>query len=84
MDLNHRITKIIPRRAFEEVGEAIGIRHNDVLVFDSEDMSSVLMDCCLYDWFESGKNVVQRYSAAQPAKPGTDEGYLLPAYLLAK
>jgi hypothetical protein len=26
-------------RPFEEVGEAIGIRHNDVLVFDSEDMS---------------------------------------------
>jgi hypothetical protein len=84
MDLNHRITKIIPRRAFEEVGEAIGIRHNDVLVFDSEDISSVLMDCCLYDWFEHGRNVVQRYSEAQPAKPGTDEGYLLEAYLRAK
>jgi hypothetical protein len=84
MDLNHRIIKIIPRRAFEEVGEAIGIRHNDVLVFDSEDMSSVLMDCCLYDWFERGRNVVQRYAEEKPAKPGTDEGYLLQAYLRAK
>ena len=84
MDLNHRITKIIPRRAFEEVGEAIGIRHNDVLVFDSEDMSSVLMDCCLYDWFEHGRNVVQRYVEEKPAKLGTDEGYLLQAYLRAK
>ena len=61
----------------EEVGDAIGIRHNGVLVFASEDMSSVLMDCCLYDWFEHGRNVVQRYSEAHPAKPGTDEGYLL-------
>jgi hypothetical protein len=84
MDLNHRIIKIIPRRAFEEVGEAIGIRHNNVLVFDSEDMSSVLMDCCLYDWFENGRSVVQRYSEAHPAKPGTDEAYLLRAYLRAK
>jgi hypothetical protein len=84
IDLNHRITKIIPRRAFEEVGEAIGIRHNDVLVFGSEDVSSVLMDCCLYDWFEHGRNVVQRYAEAKPAKPGTDEGYLLQAYLRAK
>lgn len=84
MDLNHRIIKTIPRRAFEEVGEAIGIRHNDVLVFESKDMTSVLMDCCLYDWLENGKSVVQRYSEAHPATPETDQGYLLQAYLQAK
>jgi hypothetical protein len=84
MDLNHRIVKTIPRQAFDEVGEAIGILRNGVLVFESEDMSSVLMDCCLYDWFRSGKNVVQRYSETHPAQPGTDEQYLLSAYLQAK
>ena len=83
-DLNHRITKTIPPQAYDEVGDAIGILHNGVLVFDSEDMTSVMMDCCLYDWFENGKNVVQRYSETHPAKPGTDESYLLSACTQAK
>jgi hypothetical protein len=84
LPLNHEIVKTIPRQAYEEIGDAIGIRQNGLLVFDSEDMASVLMDCCLYDWFEGGKNVVQRYAESQPAQPGTDESYLLQAYLQAK
>ena len=84
MDLNHRIIKTIPRQAYDDVGDAIGILHNGVLEFDSTDMTSVLMDCCLYDWFENGENVVQRYSEMYPAKPGTDECHLLNAYLQAK
>jgi hypothetical protein len=83
-DLNHRIIKTIPRQAYDEVGNAIGILHNGVLVFDSADMTSVMMDCCLYNWFENGKNLVQRYSETHPAKPGTDESYLLNAYVQAK
>jgi len=83
-ELNHRIIKTIPRQTFYDVGEAIGVLHRGVLEFDSEDMTSVLMDCCLYDWLEEGKNVVQRYSETHPAKPGTDERYLLDAYLQAK
>ena len=84
IDLNHRITKTIPRQAYDDVGDAIGILHDGILEFDSTDMTSVLMDCCLYDWFENGKNVVQRYSETHPSKPGTDERYLLDAYLQAK
>ena len=84
MDLNHRMIKTIPRHAYDEVGDAIGIRQNGVLVFDSMDMSSVLMDCCLYDWFEHGKNVVQRYAKSHPAKPRTDESFLLSACVQAK
>jgi hypothetical protein len=84
MDLNHRIIKTIPRRAYDEVGDAIGILRNGVLEFESEDMASVLMDCCLYDWFQSGKSVVQQYSETHPAVPGTDEQYLLSAYVQAK
>jgi len=83
-DLNHRILRTIPRHAYDEVGEAIGILHNGVLEFDSEDMASVMMDCCLYDWFEDGKNLVQRYAETHPAQPGTDESYLLSAAIQAK
>ena len=84
MDLNSRIIKTIPRRTFGEVGEALGILRNGVLVFETEDMTSVHMDCCLYEWFTNGKNIVQRYAETHPPKPGTDEAYLLDAYLQAK
>lgn len=62
MALNHRIIKAIPRQAYAEIGDALGIRRNGILVFDSADMTSVMMDCCLYNWFENGKNLVQRYA----------------------
>ena len=84
MALNHRVIKTIPRQAYDEIGDALGIRRNGVLVFDSEDMTSVMMDCCLYDWYENGKNLVQRYAETHPATPGTDESYLLQACLRAK
>jgi len=84
MELNHRVIKTIPRQALDQIGHALGIRRNGVLVFDSEDMTSVMMDCCLYDWYANGKNLVQRYAETHPATPGTDEGYLLQASLHAK
>jgi hypothetical protein len=82
--LTGRMVKTIPRKALDDIGDALGIRQNDVLIFETEDMTSVLMDCCLYDWYEDGKNLVQRYAETHPAAPGTDEGYLMHAYLRAK
>src|ERR1700682_5443562 len=76
-ELNSRILKTIPRHAYDDVGDAIGILRNGVLFFDTEDVSSVLADCCLYDWYENGKNLVQRYLEMHPQKPGTDEHYVL-------
>jgi hypothetical protein len=84
MELNRSIVKTIPRQVYHEVGDAIGILHEGALVFATEDMTSVLMDCCLYDWFENGKNLVQRYSEAHPPQPGTDESCLLSAFIKAK
>lgn len=84
MELNHRILKTIPRQALDEIGDALGIRRHGVLIFDSEDMTSVMTDCCLYDWYENGKNLVQRYAEAHPATPGTNESYLLQACLHAR
>jgi hypothetical protein len=84
MDLNRKIIKTVPRRAYHEVGDAIGMLRNGVLEFESTDMASVLIDSCLYDWFENGKNVVQRYSETHAPKPETDERYLLDAYLQAR
>src|SRR5450756_2442218 len=46
VEMNQRIVETLPRKAYEEIGDAIGIRHNGVLVLDNLDVSSVLMDCC--------------------------------------
>lgn len=83
-ETNHRIIKTIPRQAYDEIGDALGIRRNGILVFDTEDMTSVMMDCCLYGWYENGKNLIQRFAETHPATPGTDEAYLLQACLQAK
>jgi hypothetical protein len=83
-DLNHRIVETIPREAMHQVGEAIGILRGGVLVLESEDQSSVLMDCCLYDWIREGKNLVEKCAESHPAAPGTEEHELLQAYLQAK
>jgi hypothetical protein len=84
VDLGERLIKTIPRQAYNEVGDAISILHNGVLVLDSMDMTSVVADCCLYDWFQDGKNLVQRYAETHPAQPGTDESCVLNACLRAK
>ncbi len=84
MELTHKIVKTIPSRAFDDIGATLGLLRDGVLVFESMELSSVMMDCCLYDWFENGVNVVQRYARAHPAKPGSGEEYLLAAYLQAK
>ena len=83
-DLNSRIVRTIPGETIYAVGEAIGILHKGVLVFETEDMSGVLMDCCLYDWPLEGKSLVQRYAETHALAPGSDEHELLQACLRAE
>uniref|UniRef100_Q021W5 Uncharacterized protein n=1 Tax=Solibacter usitatus (strain Ellin6076) TaxID=234267 RepID=Q021W5_SOLUE len=58
--LNSKLVKTIPREAYEDIGTALGIMRNGVLVFDNEAETSVMADCCLYEWYEDGENLVQR------------------------
>ena len=83
-NLCDNIVKTIPRRAYDEIGEALGVLRNGVVVFETEDMPSVMADSCIFDWFEDGKNLVQRYAETHPARSGTDEAYLLDAYRQAR
>src|ERR1022692_933701 len=83
--MNDRLLKTVPKEAFDDIGNALGVLHKGTLVLDSEDMMGVLADCCLFDWFdENGKNLVQRYSETHRASPGTDESSVLDLYLRAE
>jgi hypothetical protein len=83
-DLNSKMITTVPHQAYDDIGDALGILRDGTLVFETEDMSGVFMDCCLYDWFENGKNLVRRYAETHPAKPGTGESCLLNAFTRAK
>jgi hypothetical protein len=83
-DLNSEIVRTVPREAIQEVAEALGRLHHGVLVFDTEDETNVLMDCCLFDWIRDGKNLIEQYVENHPPAPGTAEHELLEAYLKAK
>ena len=78
------ITRTIPREAYQEMGEALGIMRENVLVLDTMDVSSVLMDSCLFDWIKDGKNLVEKYVEAHPPILRTDEDLLLRAFCQAK
>jgi hypothetical protein len=83
-ELLQRIANTVPRQVIVEIGETLGILRNGVLELASEHMHNVLTDCCIFEWFENGRNLVQRYAEAHPPAPGTDESYLLDGYLQAK
>ncbi len=82
--LSNAMVKTIPRAAMLETARAVGMERDGMLVFDSMDLTSVLMDSCLFDWLEHGKNLVGKYIEAHPATPGTDEHLLLQAYTRAR
>jgi hypothetical protein len=79
-----RVTKTIPRAAYEEIGAALGVMRKGVLVFETESLISVMADCCVHDWIKDGKNVVTKFGLDHPANPGSDEEYLLRAHQLAR
>jgi hypothetical protein len=83
-ELNSKIVRTIPKRAYDDIGDAIGVLHNGVMVFDTEDVAGVLMDCCIHDWFEDGRNLVERYAETHPAEQETDDAFLLSAYTQAQ
>jgi hypothetical protein len=83
-ELLQKIVDTVPRQVFIEMAETLGILRNGVLEIGSEHIQNVLADCCIFEWFENGKNLVQRYAETHPPAPGTDESYLLNAYLQAQ
>lgn len=83
-NLHNVLTKRLPGHAIEEGGKRLGIYRGGVLVFDSEDETSVLMDYCIYDYRWDGLNVIERYVSQHPPKAGSDEKVLLDAMLEAR
>jgi hypothetical protein len=66
-----------------EGGRRLGILRKGVLVFETEDQSSVLMDYCIHYVYDRGLNAVQRYLKETPPPAGSEEMAALKAKLRA-
>src|SRR5262249_28309654 len=66
MGLGSKLVKSLDLDVLEEGGTKLGIMRNGVLVFDSEDQSSVLMDYCIYNIYRRGRNAVTRMLEDSP------------------
>jgi hypothetical protein len=71
--LNNLLVKTIPRKTLEECGRILGFFRKGVLVFESEDETSVLMDYCLYYPGPDGRNLVAKYLEKSPPPVDSDE-----------
>ncbi len=71
--LNHKLIKRLTKEMLHEGGKKLGILQKDVLVFNSEDESAVLMDYCLYDVRRNGRNTVGQYLLDSAPAPQSDE-----------
>ena len=61
----------VPPHAMDYIGGAIGILCGKTFFFETESVSAVLADCCIFDWIESGENAVERYARETPPLEGT-------------
>src|SRR5437764_588558 len=61
--LNQRRVKTIPKEAIHDMGRALGILRDGKLYFETEDVLSVLMDCCIHDWV---KAAADRHQSGRP------------------
>ncbi len=77
--MNNQLVKLLQKDVVEEGARRLGIMRDGILVFDSEEETSVLMDFCLYHVRRDGLNVVQRRLRESPPLLGSDERMLLEA-----
>jgi SEC-C motif len=72
-DLNNSLVKRLSKDAMHVGGRKLGILRGDTFVFDTEDQTSVLMDYCLYDVRQKGRNIIEQYLMDSPPDPESDE-----------
>ncbi|HUT89412.1 MAG TPA: SEC-C metal-binding domain-containing protein [Thermoguttaceae bacterium] len=77
--LNRQLVESLDGETIHEAGRRLGILRRNVLVFDSEETMSVLMDYAIHHVRRDGLNAVERRLAASPPPPESEEMKLLRA-----
>lgn len=76
---NNILTHKVSERAIRKCGKKLGIMRGDTFVFEDEQEMDVLIDYCIYDYYENGQNAVSRYMDQSPPELGSDEYVVLKA-----
>ena len=71
--LNNELVTRLSRDMLHNGAKSLGMLRDGILVFDTEDETSVLMDYCIYDVDRKGRNAVDQYLADNPPDPDSDE-----------
>jgi len=83
-EFNHRLVETLDRDAINEAADRLGCLQGDIVVLDTEDTISVIMDFALYHVRQDGLNAVDRHFRHSPPARGTDERTFLEAMLRAQ
>ncbi len=71
--LNHQLVKTLSKDQMDEGGRKLGLLQGGILVFKTDDETSVLMDYCIYDVYRNGRNAVERFLQDSPPPPDSEE-----------
>ena len=71
--LNNFLVTTIPKKTLEDCGRILGFIQKGVLIFETEDESSLLMDYCIYYPETDGRNLVAKYLEKSPPPADSDE-----------
>jgi hypothetical protein len=82
--LNQRLIKLLPRDAITTTADRLGMLQCGVLLLETEDESSVLMDQCLNTYRWNGKTAFEHFLEVNAAEITSDEESLLEASMLAR
>jgi hypothetical protein len=72
-NLNQKLVRRLSNSVLDEGGRRLGILQNGILVFNTEDETSVLMDYCIYNVRSNGRNAVEEYLIDSPPDLDSDE-----------
>lgn len=75
--LHSALINYLPEKALRKCAKRLGISKSGVFVFQEQHEVDVLMDYCIYDYFESGENAVRRYMVKNQPDPDSDESIVL-------
>jgi SEC-C motif len=84
LKLNHMLVERLDKSMLEEGARELDMLRGGVMVFDSEDMTSVLMDYCIHDVRRQGRTVIEAMLAEGRFPAGSDEWVYLNAIREAK
>jgi len=80
-DLNSTLVETLDKRAIDEGASKLGLLRRGMLAFESEEEMPALMDYCIHNFRDGGRNAVRKYLDESPPPPGSEERAVLTAML---